>query len=372
MQPLNAVLKYFVLTKRYLGAGTSENSRFAKTQQVLLRNLYYAVIALVIAAYIWTLATPGGSIASKIQTAIEFLIVVCMSLCYLWLVHNGQIYENCLEWCNKFHEKHSNVVLVKGIFEKSAKKCNAVYRRTLIAVVAPISCLVIQGIVLTIVKGRLEPPFSVYFPFVQQNFVSRAIMCPTQYIECTIYIVAMQVTFGVIFVSLNYVMTGLELIRFKLQSYKEDFNKTLTEVVIVHCDILDHLNTLISLTRMAILFFEVTNYGLLLLTWVAIFLEPKVIFIAVAADSVSIFYFMVCWVNEKFRCANDELRTFLYDLEWYTMHPQQRRRLLMLMMMVDCTSSLKAGPFHFAHFDQLARMLQRIYSIGLVVKNVEH
>lgn len=356
MQSLETVIKCFCLSVTLLGVGGTR-----KRLLWPLRLLAGWTIILATSSYLWSFYMKKASRAFQVKMANELLILICLTLCYVWLLKFGAIFEECLVWCNKFHENHR----LRKYFDKTAENCTKIYKISGLAVPGAMALLFGQSLILTSLNRRWEPPFSVYVPLMEENFANRLCASLTQYIECTVFLISMHTIFGVIYVTINYVIAGLDLLQDLIKH-----GSTLEEVVELHCRLLDMMHTLIGLSRMPILFFEMTNYAILLLTWVVVFFEPQIFATAVAANGVGLLYFTICWLNEKFMATNDQLWDFLYDLEWYNMPPKERKYLLLIMAMVDHTNSLMAGPFHLICYQKLGRMFQRVYQCGIVINEL--
>lgn len=374
MKRLTQVWNQLSALKRLFGLEDFQTHREVRRQKWLTR-FFVSNIFLLNFLFFWNSLTSSEPIVLQIYRVILWTNVITVSLYYFLLKRNKKIYENCLEWCEKFHVEWRDHFLIRNRFEDCAVEATKIFRycgRDLPCVILGIG--LIETTVHSAINGRFEVFFPVYLPFVSdQVLLNRVVSFVNQCFACAVLCAPMLASFGVIFVTVRYAMAAIDAMKILLKTtkfYETDFQATIKAVVDLHCDVIKRLDLLINLSKIPILFFEIASYSLLLLIWVIVFFAPSLISMIFAASGEFVIYFLICWMNEQLADAFVDLKLFLYDLKWYDLTPRQRKLLLQIMVAADRPQILQAGPFHMISYESLCSMLNRAYSYGVVINNI--
>lgn len=358
------IQKYYHIAACLLGYGEIEN-RILK----FLLNIFLFILVINLGIYsplfFWNVVHYAGEIVIQFQYGIMFIIVLPMCLFYFFLITHKSTLENHMKWCEILHEKLSHEgPEILDLANKTAEESAEGFRKSIVFL--PGICqsgILFQGIILAIQNRRLMPVLQYFHvPLVPDGQLNALAASINILISVPAICLAVAIVLNLMFMVIDYSITGIRSLEI-LVNTKED----LTQIIDVSSDILNELDSFSKITRGILLTNEISTYGCFLLIWVAVFLEPELVMIALNCVSLNYLYILVCQANERLDDAFAYFHATLYDLEWHTMKFEKRRCLLLIMIMANRPKFMQSGPFHPINFEGFAFLLKRIFSIGMIL-----
>lgn len=368
MQPLKEVQKSYSSAKKLLGLGGSKWIVKAIGGNFIFNILTYTFE---------TFTTKEGTL-QQIHIAMITGMIYCLSLFFLSLVNFTSRYDDCLQWCNRFHQKLAfQDPKVRKCFESCGKTSAKLFCWTTFNVPVVLNvCILLQALIQGAIQGRFLPLQEIHFPFLgafTESLVWRVFLIFIQLSGSFVCIFSVMLYINITVMTINYVMAIFDALKVLLSSseVKGDMNKDdmVKCAVDMHSDLMDRVDILIELSQMPLMLFEANIYCVLLLFWVAVFFNHQLFLVVFGANGMFALYIWIVVKNEQLIEANEKFRLFLYDLEWYRLEVGFQKKLLLIMVMTDRLNFVKVGPYHLMNYEELGNMFNRVYQYGLIIND---
>lgn len=371
MQRLSLVWSVYGKADLILGISGNKSKRGSNLRRILLTihslNLHFTH-----ASFTWSLFLARGDPLQQVQLGTHWMCVLPVTIFYWLFLKDSDLYADCLKWCEDLHSKPQDNSKIRSCFEKCASDSNKIFEYFGYYLPPIVLCSSLAQIVLQSgIDGRFESVVPIYLPFVsEENTIGRIVSCINVCVALFSLLTFFIMAFGSIFVTIRHAIAIMESTKIRFQSAILTNMASVKDIVLPYCDMIHRLDLLIKLTRSSILCYETCVYNALLLTWIIVTFKPSLVLFAISACGMMVFYFLLNIINEELVDAFEELRNFLYDLEWYSYNPQERRVLLQFMVMVNRPKLLTTGPFHTVCYNNFGAIFQRIYSFCVLINKL--
>lgn len=291
------------------------------------------------------------------------------------LIRSIKLYEVCLENCEKW-QKLDHEVVRKNLVTCCGRSIKTIQRMVIYFPVAVLSVLLLGMIIISIVSGK-PVPFDSFHVFwrTEQTLFSGSLNCLSQFMIRYDLFLMQCLQIGIVFVIIEYILAMIKSIEQIIKSLESSstgsqFESSVKVVVELHCELIEQQRTLVKVTSMPILIFQVAAYGIALVDWIVFIFSREQLLSAMGASGIVFNFIIICWINERLRTAYDDLRSNLHNIDWTSLKPFQRKRLLLILMLLDRPILLRAGPFDLISFKGLNLFFNRVYSFGLCINSI--
>lgn len=371
------IWKIFQFGKRVLGCTDGSLTLKQKKRQqryFVLQSLCAALVIINAETSVKNLVVADHK-AQAILVGFTGFIYLFLTIFKFLLIKGMKSFEGCLKWCETLLEngraKNDDIkAILTGCFSRSLKLFKVMVLAFPVAVGVGSS---LGGVALSFLCGKVMPlaPMNVLWS-ATSKWYNMVLVNVTMIFSGTELCMVQCLALGIFFFNVEYILAALNSIKVILGSLKatmsqQGFKKSLKDAVDLHCLVIEQQSNLVNLSFWPILILELISYGMGLMFWTVMTFDRSQFAGAFSAFSASLPYIAIYWMNERFLSTYSDLRTALYESQWYEMKPKQRKMILYVMIMLDRPIQFRAGPFHSMTFEELAVFLNRIYSFGVVI-----
>lgn len=315
---------------------------------------------------------------------VSFHLTICeltlLTFTYLFyhLFSKWSDYRECITWCEGLYDKIQvhNLHEVQRILTTCAHRSNNIFRVVMKIVFVAVAMAALETAIKSGFNGMFTPHIPVQFPWLPKESPLNGLACIVC-LFCSLFplILSTISIFGVIAVTVEHFILGLNVIHVLLKSLRtpftdQTFYSLIRTCTVLHCELIAQRHILVGLTSSMVLIFELSAYVAILMIWLIVFHLPGMLLVAISGIALSALFVLLCWINERLGTAIDDCSHFLYELDWNCFKPEHRRTLVQMKIFIDKPRILMAGKFHPVSFVNLRRMLDRVYRFGVVLNKV--
>lgn len=111
-------------------------------------------------------------------------------------------------------------------------------------------------------------------------------------------------------------------------------------------------------------------FAVLLYTGILVLVNSDNVFLGLAMNSISTYYFLISLFNERIQAKLDSVYEAIYDLPWHSYTIKQRRLFLMVLQCNQIKMELQVGGLHQVSLERFGTVIQTAYSNILVIKEI--
>lgn len=87
-------------------------------------------------------------------------------------------------------------------------------------------------------------------------------------------------------------------------------------------------------------------------------------------NALTVFVFIMSWINERIQTKLSEIYEALYGLPWYSYTVEEQKLCLLVLQCNQLKMGLNAGGLHQITLEGFAKVVQQAYSTILVLKKL--
>lgn len=347
--------------KTLLGLSEIRRIRVAQRFLFVVTNVNLALFDVLV---LWNFLSTNDN--SSLRFLLGFIALICLTFsCIYGFMVSESLYSSWLKWCDEVQLRFWDVDSSATTFTHISMASNKAFWFIKVAPTVYMASAAVQILVLSWLNGRLEPLVPVYLPWLPSSSLANRVFCMVnQSTATTSVFVAFVIALGTLYVTLKHLVAQLQIIQVFFSN-----KATLGKAIEMHAYVIEALKRLIAVTKLPILAMELSSYASLLFFWLTFWLEPSLAIVAAASNVGLLMYSFLCWMNENLLVALNDFQGALYDLKWYEMSPSERRNLFLVMVSTNRQFVMTSGSFHVVSLQNIGRMLRRVYSYGIVIKD---
>lgn len=353
----------FFAFKATLGITKLKNPLQRRLQECLATFLKLS-LAILVASLVWSFYK-SDNLNAKIENGLKMSLFFLYVPLVVYPFFQYKMADSFLAWFEELHQQYGDL----GCFKRCKRGSTQIFAFFIVAFpISIVGCVVLDETVVGLITGKLESTLISSSPFGMATVFLYIFHCG----GCFLNAICISVTNAFIFLMLLHFIAILQHIQDRIKGLfpntsKHDFQATIKEVVDLHCSLIEYQEKLNSFSLFPILVFETIIYAELLITWIVAFFIRESIALPLACAGNLGPYLLLCILNENLVDTFKDLKAEIYGIEWYQMSPKQRKMILQIMIVVDNPKPMRCGDFHIISYEELAKILKRVYNCGLFI-----
>lgn len=244
---------------------------------VLTTNDIFVVLTCAMSAYhLWH----SGIVLALLTGFAAFIIFFLVVLKFMF-IKSKLAYDENLEWCTNLSNLENGNKQIEKIIKQGRKVSTTTFKNTIILSFSLVGLLVIATVLISLINGKIMPALPAIPIWTTNHSSFNMFKVAVSIIFCGLDLYAMMgLVFGVIFITIESILTVCQVIQFYLcelnfLTNEDELNNIFHTIIDIHFSLIERQKSLKALSSFMVLFFEPTCYGLALFVWVIVKFDPS-------------------------------------------------------------------------------------------------